>query len=82
MIIFLAAENDTALSNLVDRALAGDGVVLTRAGKAVVEVRAVPSEKQRLSKEDMLKWLDERRIPVRDGYETPSETLEELRDSY
>ena len=82
MTIYLAAENDTALSDLVDRAIAGDGVVVTRHGKAVAELRAVPVEKKWKSAEEMLAWLDERRVTSRQGSESASETLAQLRESY
>jgi antitoxin (DNA-binding transcriptional repressor) of toxin-antitoxin stability system len=82
MTIYLAADNNSALSDLIDRALASDGVVVTRNGKAIAEVRAVPKEKKWASNDEMIKWLDEVRITPREGSPTASELLQSMRDGY
>ena len=80
--MYLDIESNTVLSELVDRALTSDGVIVTRAGKAVAELRAVTVEKRVNSNEAMVKWLDDRRITLRDAFEAPNETLAKLRKSY
>jgi len=52
------------LSKLIDRALKGEGVVITRRGKPVVELKPIPSaapKPKRVTEAD-LEWLRERRI--------------------
>ena len=52
------AKND--LSELIDRALAGEGVVITRHGRPVVELRPVAQPARNLTPDD-LDWLAGRR---------------------
>jgi prevent-host-death family protein len=54
------AEAKSRLSELIDRALAGEGVVITRDGQPVVELRPVPAWARNLSAGD-LDWLADRR---------------------
>jgi antitoxin (DNA-binding transcriptional repressor) of toxin-antitoxin stability system len=59
---YTLAQAETQLSELMDRALNGEDVVITR-GKANVELKAVPAEnkpakpKRRWTKEEELEWL-------------------------
>ncbi len=69
------AEADTTLSELIDRALKGEEVVITRNGKVVAEIKsvapvrvAVPVAGRRITPEDVA-WLDRHRV---DGI-TPEE---------
>ena len=63
---YTLAQAETRLSELMDRALNGEGVVITR-GKASVELKVVVPEKQpttpkrRWTKEEELEWLRARR---------------------
>lgn len=52
------AEAKKRLSELIDRALEGEGVTITRRGRPVVELRPVA---RRVSAED-LEWLAARRV--------------------
>jgi prevent-host-death family protein len=49
------------LSELIDRALAGEGIVITRHGRPVVELRPVARPTRQLSRDD-LDWLAARRV--------------------
>jgi prevent-host-death family protein len=55
------AEAKTHLSDLIDRALAGDGIVITRHGRPVVELRPVSPPPRNVTDLD-LDWLDEHRV--------------------
>jgi prevent-host-death family protein len=55
------AEAKNKLSELIDRALEGEGVVITRHGRPVVELRAVAGPTRQLSRDD-LDWLAARRV--------------------
>jgi prevent-host-death family protein len=59
------AEARNRLSELIDRALKGEGVVITRHGRPVVELKPVAKEPAPVSLES-LDWLAERRarLPV------------------
>jgi prevent-host-death family protein len=58
-------EAETRLSELIERALAGEGVVITRDGEPVVELKPVAGKleakatgpKRRWTKEEELEWL-------------------------
>lgn len=49
------------LSELIDRALGGEGIVITRHGRPVVELRPVAQAMAPVSASD-LDWLAERRV--------------------
>jgi prevent-host-death family protein len=55
------AEAKNKLSELIDRALEGEGVVITRHGRPVVELRPVAGPTRQLSRDD-LDWLTARRV--------------------
>ncbi len=55
------AEAGNQLSELIDRALAGEGVVITRHGHPVVELRPVAVQADSVSS-DELDWLAQRRV--------------------
>jgi antitoxin (DNA-binding transcriptional repressor) of toxin-antitoxin stability system len=54
-------EAKNRLSELIDRALEGEEVVITRHGRAVVELRALPKPPRRISAES-IEWLSKRRV--------------------
>ena len=54
------AEAKNKLPELIDRALAGEGVIITRHGKPVAELRAIPEPPRPITAAD-LDWLAERR---------------------
>ena len=58
------AEAKNQLSKLINRALKGEGVVITRRGQPVVELKpvpATPAKPQRVTEAD-LEWLRARRV--------------------
>jgi antitoxin (DNA-binding transcriptional repressor) of toxin-antitoxin stability system len=58
------AEAKNKLSELIDRALNGEEVVITRHGHPVVEMRATKPKKRPVTQAD-LDWLKANRPPVR-----------------
>ncbi len=62
------AEAKNRLSELIDQALSGEGVVITRHGRPVVELKPVVQEGRPITKAD-LDWLRARRA----GRGTPTE---------
>ncbi len=79
MTAYSVAEAGPNLSELIDRALNGEGVVITRHGRPVVEIRAVDCAPLQVTDRD-IEWLASRRSPAREGVETPSQSLAALRD--
>jgi antitoxin (DNA-binding transcriptional repressor) of toxin-antitoxin stability system len=80
-------EDQANLTELIDRALAGEEVVIERDGRPVVEVRVVsPSEPEaghivRWSTDEMLAWLDERRVrPLQPPTMDAGEFVSRMRD--
>lgn len=61
MISYSVSDAKDSLSELIDRALNGEGVVITRHGAPVVELRPVRPALRPLTEAD-LAWLDARRI--------------------
>ena len=55
------AEAKNRLSELIDRAIEGEPVVITRHGRPVAELRAIPQPPRRITAED-LDWLAARRV--------------------
>lgn len=55
------AEAKTQLSRLIDRALKGEGVVITRRGQPVVELKAVRPPPGPITDAD-IEWLRARRL--------------------
>ena len=77
---YSVAEAKAKLSELIDRAEKGEGVVITRHGKPVVEIKAVQPAPRRVTQAD-LNWLAERRSKrkVRGGV-SPVEFFLRLRE--
>jgi len=67
------------LSELIERALKGESVVITRHGKAVVELKAVQPVGRQVTQAD-LEWLRDRRIKLNEGSESAVELLLRMRD--
>ena len=55
------AEAKNRLSELIDRALGGEGVVITRHGRPVVELKPVAQAGRVVTRED-IEWLRARRV--------------------
>lgn len=63
------AEAKNSLSKLIDRALAGEGVTITRYGRPVVELKPVGPAPKRLTQAD-IDWVAKRRrgkMPAEDA---------------
>jgi prevent-host-death family protein len=59
---YSVAEAKNGLPRLIDKALQGEEVVITRHGKATVELRAVQEPRQpERTKEEWMAWLREQR---------------------
>lgn len=72
-------EAKNQLSELIDRALKGEHVVITRHGRAVVELKAVVEPVHPVSAAD-LDWLAERRVGRASVAENAGDLLTKLRD--
>ena len=59
--IYSVAEAKNQLSKLIDRALGGEGVLITRRGEPVVELRAVRPAPRPITEAD-IEWLRARRV--------------------
>jgi prevent-host-death family protein len=76
------AEAEGHLSDLIDRALEGEGVVITRHGKPVVELKPVPPPPKplrRLTRAD-IEWLDAHRVGKLTEGENAGELVSRMRD--
>jgi hypothetical protein len=85
MSIYVATEDNVSISDLVDQALAANGLVLTRGGRMIAELRVVnaePTAKKWASKDDMVSWLDSVRVKPRNASRSVSELLQDMRDEY
>ena len=71
------AEAKNRLPELIDRALKGEGVVITRHGRPVVELKPIPE--RRVSAAD-LDWLAARRIGRLSAAENAGSLMTRLRD--
>ena len=70
------------LSKLIDRALKGEGVVITRRGKPVVELKPIPSaapKPKRVTEAD-LEWLRERRARLPPSKVDAGTVISQMRD--
>jgi len=72
------AEAKNQLSRLIERALTGEPVIITRHGHPVVEIRPVkPSV--RPTREEKLAWLEANRVKLPDGVDVQA-ILRQIRD--
>lgn len=62
MSTYSVAEAKNQLSSLIDRALNGEDVVITRHGQPVAEIRGIPSPPRRVTPAD-IEWLRAHRVP-------------------
>jgi antitoxin (DNA-binding transcriptional repressor) of toxin-antitoxin stability system len=77
---YSVAEAKNNLSELIDRALDGEGVVITRHGKPVVEFRPIPAPVRPVSDAD-LQWLTANRLrPQKEPAVDAGKLLSDLRD--
>lgn len=75
---YSVAEAKNHLSELIDRALKGEDVVITRHGNAVIELKPVSKPPRPITQAD-LDWLDEHRVPSRAKTDAGS-LLKKMRD--
>jgi prevent-host-death family protein len=73
------ADAKNHLSELVNRALQGEGVVITRRGQPVVELKAVRPVPQPITKAD-IEWLRARRVGRLSPDKDAAELVREMRD--
>lgn len=73
------AEAKAHLSALIDRALAGEGVVITRHGRPVVALRPVEGEAAPITPADIA-WLATRRVGGTKPSVDAGELLSRMRD--
>ena len=73
------AEARNQLSDLIDRALAGEGVVITRHGRAVVELKPVQPPSRAVTDAD-LDWLAARRVGAMPVHDDAGLLLSRMRD--
>jgi prevent-host-death family protein len=75
------AEAKNQLSRLIDRALEGEPVVITRHGHPVVEIRPV-KPRAAPTREEKIAWLDANRVKLRDESIDVQAVLRQMRDEY
>jgi len=73
------ADAKNRLPELIDRALKGEGVVITRHGRPVVELKPIPEPPRRLSPA-ALDWLAARRVEVKGAKEDAGAFVSRMRD--
>jgi prevent-host-death family protein len=73
------AEAKNQFSQLIDRALKGEGVVITRRGQPVVELRPISPRPEPVTPETIA-WLAERRVGRRMPRENAATLLRKMRD--
>ena len=73
------AEAKNKLSDLIDRALEGEDVVITRHGHPVVELRPIPKPVRPVSQAD-LDWLAARRVGKVSAREDAGTFVSRMRD--
>jgi prevent-host-death family protein len=73
------AEAKNRLPELIDRALQGEDVVITRHGKPVAELKPIPKPPRAVTQAD-LDWLAARRVKLRRPGEDAGALLSRMRD--
>jgi prevent-host-death family protein len=73
------ADAKNHLPALIDRALAGEPVVITRHGHPVVELKPIHAPPRRVTKAD-LAWLAARRVNLQAPVEDAGTLLRRMRD--
>jgi prevent-host-death family protein len=73
------AEAKNKLPELIDRALKGEGVVITRHGRPVVELKPIPAPVRPVTTE-ALDWLVARRVGRKNPTEDAGTLVSRMRD--
>lgn len=79
MTIRSVAEAKNQLSELIDRALNGEAVVITRHGRPVVELRPIPEPPRPVTDEDVA-WLEAHRVGKSPAAEDAGTLVSRMRD--
>lgn len=77
---YSVAEARNNLSNLIDRAIKGDDVVITRHGQPVVELRRIAARGRSMTDEDM-NWLRARRVGRKRPKMNAAQLVSQMRDA-
>jgi antitoxin (DNA-binding transcriptional repressor) of toxin-antitoxin stability system len=72
------AEAEHNLSDLIDRALKGEAVVIARDGRPVAEIKPVKQPRQPITAEH-LAWIESHRVKLR-GDVDPGALVRQMRD--
>lgn len=72
------AEAKSPLSELIDRALNGEAIIITRHGRPVVELAPIPQPARPISPAD-LDWIAARRFKVRRRKKNAGELVSAMR---
>jgi prevent-host-death family protein len=75
------ADAKNNLSELIDRALEGKGVVITRHGRPVVELRPIPPAAKPMTPE-AVDWLTQRRVGRRMPREDAATAVRKVREEW
>ena len=75
------ADAKNNLSDLIDRALDGEGVIITRHGRPVVELRPIPPAAKPVTA-DAVEWLRQRRVGRRVPHEDSVTAVGRIRDEW
>lgn len=74
-------EAKNKLSELIDRALKGEGVVITRHGRPVVELRPVSAHPKPIT-DEAIEWLEQHRVGRRLPRDDAGTAVSKLRDEW
>jgi len=78
---FSVVEGKNQLSDLIDRALRGERVVITRNGRAVVELKPISRVGKPITPE-AIAWLAQRRVGRRKPREDAAVLVRKMRDEW
>jgi prevent-host-death family protein len=73
-------EAEGHLSDLIDRALAGEGVVITREGRPVVELKPVQPRAVEPITDEAIDWLAAHRVGTKPSAEDAGTLVSRMRD--
>ena len=78
---YSVVEAKNQLSDLIDRALRGEGVVITRRGRPVVELNPISRAAKPITPE-AIDWLADRRVGRRKPREDAAVLVRKMRDEW
>lgn len=79
MTTYSVAEAKAKLSALIDAAMDGEAVVITRHGHAVVELKPVANKPRQMTDAD-LEWLKKRRVKRKNSHIDAGTLVSRMRD--